>query len=1527
MLVQRPELPKGPAGSGKGGSALDWRGNQPSEPGLRSAVVPSAGSFLATPRSQSVLEDFALPKHCDDGGSHMRKSFVALALLVGAVAMLTTSALAQEGTAGDQGVKLHNARISQVQLSRAARLRTSADSDTFFIGHMASGSVTSDNPFVIGVGTYRPGLNSDGLWDFDSYNLAGSPAKATVDSMQGWTPIVRPNARTSGTKTDANRPWFCLDWGNRLNATPVQGRTVGIIGVWHADGGGKVGAIGQVLSASPMWNPLAGDKSAWCGLRAGKDVAVLDDVSRGGTGNPINGDCLWGEYWNATNYTAKLFPGYAHRWDQMLYRDVRVASGANLEVSFLYQTHMDPRLDNTAATCAGWFNLDPLSMTQGGSPVNFISTSATTGRTAPIDSFMVYVGVPTDPEAVQYSDGGETRIMYDKQRRWFSEVLKIDAPYIEILSTWGRDSVYKSSSNPFSRTISSSALAPLLAAQGAGDGGGVIRIVFRSKTNKNYGDESGTGGSYNSGTQGAVRIDNVVVTSNSTQLLSSGFETAAEINNTVEGENTDTPGPAVGEGYALGFWHATGKPPKLYAHTHPIYGGDIGGGNVYAPLTWNDICGKPNSPIRQCNVKGVVVSTGDHDNNEAAGGGAGTPFRENVNGMMSPTINLITPESGVNNMGIDRYHAETTDDWYVRYDQYAGIFDIYADGNIWGHWQYNYPAVQANGAVVWGDCINPSSVWYNTDKQCYWTDADVSPLIKTSNPSGLPDSIKLVILREQRCISFGVTDGCSPTGGHYIDNVTFMLPPHLAGAADKIEVDIWDWYNDAFPANETPGLPGNAAAFDTCAAHIFTGYNIAPNTNDELRFTVPGDSVYISTTNATIDDARVDIVFRIYPGPGNYVTRGNRGSGLRQVPALTAAAVSGDGSFWGQYMASPGLFSKGTHSGGWNVNTWNSVRIDTVERNIFPVDARTMNLSGIQPDYYQTTMHDAEPKLATLGILKNRCFLIDTSSTGLLTSSNITCSYVPAWASATSGYNSQPQTREFTKVFPDGLLTPGSHVEYFIRMSKIGSEADFVAAPDTNRISPQPWEGPNYDGHRWQEFSILPDRWKATEYGGPGGACMLVVDANDRRGDERAFVGLADSIGLTKSNKYGAHNGWHCTAAYVAPGDGSHNFSNETDCGTNPAIAIWSHGGQPGTLWDMYQVKASESASTGAARMGGRIGNRAGMGYLAGKEDRHGPTPEMLRTYYKMVLWMSGDLNTTVLGPDANIGQDDVGLLEDFLSYNADKDAPRAFWAIGNGFVQSEDWKDTWVHTEFVTNYLGVSLRDASYFAIQGQASAIKQTDLTPTSVITTGGEVYSTTNTCLWTNDVLRVNSGVEGATPASYYEPIGANYPYVAGVYAPSNDGHPYITLVDGFDFNTLFSHGSDNTVGRLQYFMNVLVNTFGSICAFEPELTVDVPTNTVRNVDFLGNVWGNPMVAGGKATVHFGLAKADRVEIKVYDVTGRLVKSLANRNFNAGEHTLVWDGTNDQGRTVSRGVYFTQVKFIGSRFVDAKKVTVLK
>src|SRR2546425_9361389 len=71
-------------------------------------------------------EDFALPKHCDDGGSQMRKLFVALLLLSGAVMCANPILAAVDDPAGSsEGLKMMNAQMNQELMSRAARLRTS----------------------------------------------------------------------------------------------------------------------------------------------------------------------------------------------------------------------------------------------------------------------------------------------------------------------------------------------------------------------------------------------------------------------------------------------------------------------------------------------------------------------------------------------------------------------------------------------------------------------------------------------------------------------------------------------------------------------------------------------------------------------------------------------------------------------------------------------------------------------------------------------------------------------------------------------------------------------------------------------------------------------------------------------------------------------------------------------------------------------------------------------------------------------------------------------------------------------------------------------------------------------------------------------------------------------------------------------------------------------------------------------------------------------------------------------------------
>jgi flagellar hook assembly protein FlgD len=59
----------------------------------------------------------------------------------------------------------------------------------------------------------------------------------------------------------------------------------------------------------------------------------------------------------------------------------------------------------------------------------------------------------------------------------------------------------------------------------------------------------------------------------------------------------------------------------------------------------------------------------------------------------------------------------------------------------------------------------------------------------------------------------------------------------------------------------------------------------------------------------------------------------------------------------------------------------------------------------------------------------------------------------------------------------------------------------------------------------------------------------------------------------------------------------------------------------------------------------------------------------------------------------------------------------------------------------------------------------------------------------------------------------------------------------------------------------------------------------------------------------------------------VTGRVVRDVFKGNLRAGTKSMTWDGQDDRGRQLPRGVYFAQVRYQRSGFNDARKVVVLK
>ena len=67
------------------------------------------------------------------------------------------------------------------------------------------------------------------------------------------------------------------------------------------------------------------------------------------------------------------------------------------------------------------------------------------------------------------------------------------------------------------------------------------------------------------------------------------------------------------------------------------------------------------------------------------------------------------------------------------------------------------------------------------------------------------------------------------------------------------------------------------------------------------------------------------------------------------------------------------------------------------------------------------------------------------------------------------------------------------------------------------------------------------------------------------------------------------------------------------------------------------------------------------------------------------------------------------------------------------------------------------------------------------------------------------------------------------------------------------------------------------------------------------------------------------AGKVSLKVYDNQGRFVRSLLGNTMHAGKHELSWDRRNNQGESVSTGVYFYTIK--SASFSKTKKMILIR
>jgi hypothetical protein len=75
----------------------------------------------------------------------------------------------------------------------------------------------------------------------------------------------------------------------------------------------------------------------------------------------------------------------------------------------------------------------------------------------------------------------------------------------------------------------------------------------------------------------------------------------------------------------------------------------------------------------------------------------------------------------------------------------------------------------------------------------------------------------------------------------------------------------------------------------------------------------------------------------------------------------------------------------------------------------------------------------------------------------------------------------------------------------------------------------------------------------------------------------------------------------------------------------------------------------------------------------------------------------------------------------------------------------------------------------------------------------------------------------------------------------------------------------------------------------------------------------------------TLRYDLPEQATVNIIIYDMLGRQVRTLVNITQDAGFKSVIWNATNDFGKQVSAGVYIYQIQ--AGEFVQTKKMVLLK
>ena len=96
-----------------------------------------------------------------------------------------------------------------------------------------------------------------------------------------------------------------------------------------------------------------------------------------------------------------------------------------------------------------------------------------------------------------------------------------------------------------------------------------------------------------------------------------------------------------------------------------------------------------------------------------------------------------------------------------------------------------------------------------------------------------------------------------------------------------------------------------------------------------------------------------------------------------------------------------------------------------------------------------------------------------------------------------------------------------------------------------------------------------------------------------------------------------------------------------------------------------------------------------------------------------------------------------------------------------------------------------------------------------------------------------------------------------------------------------------------------------------------------NDIQQSDKLKQNFPNPFQ--DNTTIEFEITELQNISIVIYDFSGKLIKSLVNKTYPKGSYSVTWNGTDENGKYVASGMYFSILKADNQQI--SKKMILIK